>query len=156
MLKFVDVRDSDYEEFHNLLNDYYRDGADANTPQSEIDGFIRYLFDLCHEQKICGCIAREVNPVGFVLWSIDSADGAFSQKPGFGTILEIGVRGDSQGKGIGGLLVEYAQFRMNMDQYYVCAYGPAEAFWAKCGYSFSGETAENGLKIMIKGDHNGR
>jgi len=155
-MEFVDVRNTGYDVFHHLLNEYYRDGEDAQTLQSEIDAFIEYLFGLCQTERISGCIARETSPIGFVLWSIDSVDGAFSQKPGFGTILEIGVSMEARGNGIGKMLVDFAEARMAVDRYYVCAYGPAESFWEKCGYAFFGETAENGLKIMEKGDRCGR
>ena len=90
------------------------------------------------------------------MWNVDSEDGVFSRKPGFGTILEIGVSTEARGRGIGRILSDFAQSQMETDRFYVCAYGPAEKFWEKCGYHFSGELAENGLKIMTKGDLNGR
>ena len=155
-MEFVDVRNSDYGVFHDLMNEYYREGEDAGTPQSEIDGFIRYLFDLCRDGKIEGSIASGDKPKGFVLWNVDAEDGVFSRKPGFGTILEIGVCKDARGKGIGRMLAAFAESQMKVDRYYVCSYGPAEAFWRKCGYTFSGELAENGLKIMVKGEGHGR
>lgn len=150
------VSEAGYGIFHSLLNDYYREGEDADTPQPEIDEFVGYLYDLCLSGQICGCIAWENDPVGFVLWTVDSADGAFSQKPGYGTILEIGVNKAARGMGLGGSLVFHAEEKMETDWYYVCAYGPAEAFWSRYGYIFSGELADNGLKIMVKGDENGR
>ena len=155
-MEFVDVRNAGYEVFHHLLNEYYRDGEDAETAQSEIDSFVEYLFGLCQAGEIFGCIAREVTPIGFVLWNVDSPEGAFCQKPGFGTILEIGVSKKTRGNGIGKMLTDYAESKMAVERYYVCAYGPAESFWEKCGYAFSGEKAENGLKIMVKGDGCGR
>ena len=148
---FADVKGCEYSQFHELLNAYYREGEDAQTPQPEIDGFIRYLHELCTSGKICGAVAYEETPVGFVLWMLDSADGPFSNKPGLGTVLEIGVTERLRGKGFGRSLVKFAESRMEAERYYVCAYGPAEAFWQKCGYAFTGEFAENGLKIMVKG-----
>lgn len=155
-MKLLDVRDSGYVVFHELMNGYYRDGEDSETPQEEIDAFISYLFELCGDGRISGCIAWENVPVGFVLWNVDSEDGVFSRKPGYGTILEIGVCPEARGRGIGRILSDFAQSQMGTDRFYVCAYGPAEKFWEKCGYHFSGELAENGLKIMTKGDLNGR
>ena len=155
-MMFLDIRESAYEVFRSLLTAYYRDGEDVATPQSEIDGFISYLYELCRSGKICGCIALEEAPLGFVLWCEDTPEGVFSRKPGFGTILEIGVCPESRGMGIGRLLSKHAESRMNPDKYYVCAYGPAEVFWEKCGYGFRGEMADNGLKIMEKGDGCGR
>lgn len=155
-MNYIDVRNADYEMFHDLLNEYYRDGEDAQTPQTEIDAFIQHLYELCRDGRIFGCVAYDKDPVGFVLWNVDSDGGAFSQKPGFGTILEIGICQDNRQRGIGQLLVNFAESQMGVDRFYVCAYGPAERFWAKCGYFFAGETAENGLKIMVKGDACGR
>lgn len=75
---------TDYALFHSLLTEYYRDGADADTPQEEIDGVIRYLYDLYTQNAISGCIAWEGEPVGFALWQLDTADSPFSQCPGWG------------------------------------------------------------------------
>lgn len=155
-MEYSTVVDAGYDVFHSLMNEYYRDGEDADTPQSEIDGFVKYLYELCLSGQISGCISFEHDPIGFVLWTVDSEEGVFSQKPGYGTILEIGMVRSKRGMKIGRDLVAYAEARMNTGRYYVCAYGPAEGFWANCGYTFTGELAENGLKIMTKGDKDGR
>jgi GNAT superfamily N-acetyltransferase len=155
-MKLIPVTDVDYVQFHALLSEYYRDGEDANTPQEQLDGFIRYLHDLCMAGSIFGAIAILNEPVGFVLWCIDSEDSPFRNRPGFGTILEIGVCKDKRGFGYGKQMTEFAELSMDVSEYYVCAYGPAERFWQKCGYSDSGHLAENGLKLMVKGDSGGR
>lgn len=155
-MKLIPVCDAEYEVFHKLLNAYYRDGEDEQTPQAQLDAFICHLYDLCVSGGISGCIAMDHGPVGFVLWMIDSKESPFSQKPGYGTILEIGVFPDSRNVGLGRKLAEYAESKMQAQAYYVCAYGPAETFWKKCGYTDSGELAENGLKLMIKGELSGR
>lgn len=139
-----------YLDFYRLLNEYYRDGEDADTPQEQLERFIGYLFERCIAGEIFGCIAVEESPIGFALWNVDSAESPFSNKPGYGTILEIGVSADCRGRGMGVQLVRYAESAMDVSQYYVCAYGPAEQFWKKCGYADSGELAENGLKLMTK------
>lgn len=151
MMEFPDIQSISYDTFHGLLNEYYREGEDAQTPQEDIDAFIQHLYALCRSGKISGAVCMSDMPLGFVLWNIDEEDGAFSQKPGFGTILEIGVREVTRGAGIGRKLVALAESRMNAERFYVCAYGPAQAFWSRCGYVLSGETAENGLPIMVKG-----
>ena len=151
MMEFTDIQSISYDTFHGLLNEYYREGEDTQTPQEDIDAFIQHLYALCRSGKISGAVCMGDMPLGFVLWNIDEEDGAFSQKPGFGTILEIGVREVTRGAGIGRKLVALAESRMNADRFYVCAYGPAQAFWSRCGYVLSGETAENGLPIMVKG-----
>ena len=150
-MEFLDIQKVSYDAFHELLNEYYRDGDDAQTPQAEIDAFIQYLFDFCQSGKISGAVCMEEEPLGFVLWNVDSEDSPFSQKPGFGTILEIGVRKNVRRAGIGRKLVNLAEDLMRADRYYICAYGPAQMFWSRLGYEFSGETAENGLPIMVKG-----
>lgn len=149
-MKILPITQGHYDVFHSLLTDYYRDGEDAQTPQEELDAFIGLLFDLCQENRISGGIAYGQGPVGFVLWGMDGADFPFSNKPGYGTILEIGMIPSMRGTGLGKELAEYAENAMACRQYYVCAYGPAEHFWRKCGYQHLGETARNGLKLLVK------
>ena len=146
-MNYVSIANSQYPLFHNLMDAYYREGEDAETPQEEIDGFIQLLYDHCLQGRIQGCVAWDVEPVGFVLWNVDSPEGVFCQKPGFGTILEIGISKEFRGKGFGCELAEFALSQMSVSQYYVCAYGPAEDFWKKCGFWDSGAIAESGLKI---------
>ena len=142
---------TDYALFHSLLTVYYREGEDVDTPQEQLDGFVGYLYDLLKKKTISGAFAWDEKPVGFVLWALDSEELPFSNKPGCGTILEIGVVSGCRGKGYGKALAEFAESSMEDTAKYVCAYGPAEAFWEKCGYRESGETAQNGLKIFVKG-----
>ena len=149
-MKYVSVKETDYSQFHHLMNDYYREGEDSETPQEEIDGFVQFLYDLCMKEKISGCVAFDHIPVGFVLWNIDTPNGVFSRKPGFGTILEIGINAEYRGNGLGTALAEYALTQMQGVDHYVCAYGPAESFWEKCGFCDSGDVADNGLKIYLR------
>lgn len=149
-MKILSVTQDQYDVFHSLLTSYYRDGEDAQTPKEDLDAFIGLLFELCQKNSISGCIAYEQSAAGFVLWGIDTADFPFSNKPGFGTILEIGVIPSMRGTGLGKQLTEYAENAMACEKYYVCAYGPAEKFWQKCGYREIGEIAKNGLKIFEK------
>lgn len=149
-MKILPITQNQYDVFHSLLTNYYRDGEDAQTPQEELDPFIELLFDLCQKNTISGCIAYEKAAIGFVLWGMDTADFPFSNKPGCGTILEIGVIPSMRGTGLGRQLAEYAENAMACEKYYVCAYGPAEKFWQKCHYRETGEIAENGLKLLVK------
>lgn len=147
---FVPIAEDNWDEFHRLLTDYYRDGEDAQTSQEELDAFIELLFDLCQKSTISGCIAYEKIAIGFALWGMDTVNFPFSNKPGYGTILEIGIIPSMRGTGLGKRLAEYAENAMACEKYYVCAYGPAEKFWRKCNYLDKGEMAENGLKIFEK------
>lgn len=149
-LKTVPVTKEQFPVFHRLLTDYYRDGEDAQTPQEELDGFIEMLFELCTEGAVSGCIAYEKDALGFVIYGLDTKDFPFSNKPGCGTILEIGVVPSARGSGLGRILAKYAEEAMDCEKYYVCAYGPAESFWKKCSYRDTGEIASNGLKIFEK------
>ena len=90
-MKLLPITGERYGDFHRLLTDYYRDGADAETPQETLDEFIEMLFGLCREGTIGGAMAYETAAVGFVLWGMDTEDFPFSNLPGYGTILEIGV-----------------------------------------------------------------
>ena len=155
-MEYVSVTELPYDLFRELLTEYYRDGEDADTPQEQMDEFIRYLHGMCVEGTIHGVVDMGEKPAGFVLWGMDRADWPFSNWPGLGTILEIGLRKEFRGSARGSALVRFAESQMEAKGYYVCAYGPAEAFWKKCGYTDSGKLAENGLKLMIKGDCGGR
>lgn len=146
----VPIAEDNWDEFHRLLTDYYRDGEDAQTPQEELDAFIELLFDLSQKSTISGCIAYEKIAIGFALWGMDTVDFPFSNKLGYGTILEIGIIPSMRGTGLGRRLVEYAENAMACEKYYVCAYGPAEKFWKKCNYWDTGEIGENGLKVFEK------
>lgn len=152
-MKYNSINEENYDVFYKLMDAYYKDGEDAETPQSEIDDFINYLYNLCVANKISGCIFEEDEPLGFVLWNKDIKDGLFSNLPGFGTILEIGVSRSYQKNGLGSKMVKYAEEEMRktgLKSLYVCAYGPAEEFWKKCGYKDDGKIAENRLKIFVK------
>ena len=147
-MKYLPI--TDYETFHSLMEPYYRDGADAETPQEELDSFIRYLYSLVQDGTISGCVAYDREPVGICLWWIDVPELPFSNKPGWGTILEMGLIPAYRGKGAGREMAEYALTRMDVSDFYVCAYGPAEGFWKKCGYEDRGEVASNGLKLLVQ------
>lgn len=152
-VEFMPVSADDDVLFHALLDAYYREGEDAETPPAEIDGFIQYLFDLCLQGQVRGSIAVAHEPVGFVLWNIDKPDSPFSNIPGYGTILEIGVEAKYRKAGIGRMLVSHAEEELRkagVPALYVCAYGPAESFWLGCGYLDAGRIARNGLKILEK------
>lgn len=149
-IQYLPIDLDQYDLLHSLLTAYYRDGEDANTSPEELDAFVSLLVDLCARNIIFGCITYDGDPVGFVLWAVDTADFIFSNKPGLGTILEIGVVAAVRGRGLGKHLSEFAENSMNCGAYYVCAYGPAEKFWTKCGYCYFGETGNNGLKIFEK------
>ena len=107
-MKTVPVTKEQFPVFHRLLTDYYRDGEDAQTPQEELDGFIEMLFELCTEGAVSGCIAYEKDALGFVIYGLDTKDFPFSNKPGCGTILEIGVVPSARGSGLGRMLAKYA------------------------------------------------
>ena len=152
-MEFVKITDNHQTEFYKLLNGYYREGEDADTPQAELDDFISYLFGLCTDGTISGCIAVEDKPLGFVLWNIDTEESPFSNWPGRGTILEIGVAPESRKSGLGSALVAHAESKMHnsgIDTFYVCAYGPAIVFWEKLGYKKTDRFAENDLPIYAK------
>lgn len=153
-MECLEICESDYDAFHELANGYYREGEDANTPQEEIDAFIRFLFDKVVHKEINGCFAKEGDGyLGFAIWAVDAEDFAFSQIPGFGTILEIGILPSHRGSGVGKELVRYIEMHFrsqNIKHCYVSAYGPAQKFWWRCGYAGNGQKANNGLLIMVK------
>lgn len=144
----------DYDVFHELLNRYFREGEDEDTPQDQVDRFIRILFDMVQQEKIsCRLIARDGENIGFVLWAIDTEELDFSEIPGMGTILEIGIEKPYRRSGMGAKIVEFVEEELRhggVSHCYVSAYGPAQEFWSRCGYESSGTNAGNGLPIMIK------
>lgn len=77
----------------------------------------------------------------------------FAEMPGLGTILEIGLIPSCRASGLGKEFVRYIEENMRkkeVRQCYVSAYGPAQKFWAHCGYVENGRKASNGLPIMVK------
>lgn len=153
-MEFIEIRKNDHHIFHELANAYYRDGEDADTPQEELDSFIRFLFDKVIDHEIEGYFAKaEGTYIGFFLWAIDTEDFMFSEIPGYGTILEIGLVQSCRGSGHGKEFVSFIEDRLrakHVKQCYVSAYGPAQGFWSRCGYAENGRTARNGLPIMVK------
>ena len=153
-MEYCAVGPNDYAVFHELANAYYREGEDADTPQEQVDAFIRFLFEKVMAQEISGCLAKDGNTyAGFALWGVDREDFFFSEMPGLGTILEIGLipayRACGHGKALAAFIEKCLQ-SVNIQRCYVSAYGPAQRFWAHCGYADSGKKAGSGLPIMIK------
>ena len=153
-MDYRDITPEDYSRFHPLAEAYYREGEDAATPQEEMDAFIRFLFEKVTDGQIQGCFAvPDGADAGFALYAADTPDFPFSQLPGYGTIVEIGLLPAYRGVGSGKALVSFVECQlaqMGMKQCYVTAYGPAETFWFHCGYRKNGSTGTNGLPIMTK------
>ena len=153
-MKFQELCRADYSVFHELLTAYYRDGEDADTEQAVLDGFIESLFSMVMEQKIQGLfMVQNEEAVGFALWMVDTPDGLFSEIPGYGTFLEIGVSPAYRGNGFGFQAVQHveAQMKQNgIEYFYVSVYPPADGFWTKCGYRKTEKIASNGLMIYQK------
>lgn len=153
-MKLQELSQEDYPVFHELLTAYYRDGEDADTEQAVLDGFIESLFSMVMEQNIQGTfMVHNSEVVGFVLWMIDTPNGIFSEIPGYGTFLEIGVCPAFRGKGFGFQAVKHVETQMKQSgaaHFYVSVYPPAADFWTKCGYVKTEETASNGLTIYKK------
>jgi GNAT superfamily N-acetyltransferase len=153
-LRFEPLSPFHFSEFHRLLTDYYRTAEDADTPEDVIDAFIRRLFDGVLSGELCGCLAFcEMKCAGFALWKKDDGAGDFTEIANYGTILEIGLAPEFQGKGLGKVLVAHVEqelFALKVEGLYVCAYGPAQRFWSACGYCDAQRTAANGLPVFIK------
>ena len=153
-LLYQKVDQQTYELFHRIMTEYYYEGEDQDTPQEILDEFIQMLFSKIEDEVIEGrLVTSSSSIVGFVLWMKDEEEKLFSEKPGYGTILEIGVVKKYRNTGLGKVLVSYAEEQMRAMQVkslYVCAYGPAEVFWEKRGYLKTGEIASNGLPILVK------
>lgn len=151
---FAEIAEADRGAFFRLLEAYYREGEDADTPQEEMEGFIGLLFSMLLSKRIEGCFLRENGEeIGFALWALDDEDFDFSELPGCGAVLEIGVEKPFRKKGLGAMLVKYAEDRLKEKgaaRFYVSAYGPAREFWRRCGYEETGAAASNGLPLMIK------
>jgi len=153
-MDFNMIDSRDYDAFHRLLNQYFREGEDEDTPQEQVDAFIQRLFDMVRQGKInCRLIARDAVNIGFVLWAVDTEQLDFSEIPGMGTILEIGIEKPYRRFGAGTEIVRYVEDQLRqsgISHCYVSAYGPAQKFWKHCGYQSNGTNAGNGLPIMIK------
>ena len=153
-MEYCEICEGDHAVFHELANAYYREGADEKTPQDVIDAFIRFMFDMVVKNEIHGCFAKDGDRyIGFALWTVDTGNFAFSEIPGFGTILEIGIIPPYRASGWGKeftAFIESCLRRQGVRRCYVSAYGPAQAFWEHCGYVKNGRQAQNGLPIMVK------
>lgn len=152
-IAFRQIETEDYDDFHALLDAYYRAGEDRDTPKDVVDAFIRMLFDKVMDGAIYGCFAIADRPVGFALWVIDREGGDFSEIPGYGTILEIGVSDEFHKMGIGSRLTLHCEddlLARGVEWMYVCAYGPAQEFWTRMGYAGVGRIAANGLPILTR------
>ncbi len=153
-MNYIEISKNDYDIFHELATAYYREGEDAETPQEELDAFIQFMFEKVISHEINGCFAKDESIyIGFALWTIDTEDFDFSELPTFGSILEIGLIPIYRSSGRGKEFVSYIENSLRtkeIEQYYVCAYGPAQKFWTSCGYVESGKIASNGLPIMVK------
>lgn len=154
MYEFKQINQENFKLFHDFMNDYYRDGEDSDTAQDKIDGFIKKLFDLIQEKSMFGVLAYSDDIfIGIVIWMKDTIDHDFSVIPGYGTIAEIGIIPSMRKKGLGCVLVEYAEkelLRLDIKGIYVIAYGAALNFWQKRGYIENGQIASNGLTILAK------
>lgn len=153
-MTFTEINVNDFSVFHELMNDYYREGEDEGTEQEVIDSFIKLLFDKVVSREIDGCFIKENDEaLGFALWAVDREGFEFSEMPGYGTVLEIGIVKQYRNCGYGVKLMSHIVERLlekGIRDCYVSAYGPAQAFWSRCGFEDSGRTAGNGLPIMIK------
>lgn len=154
-LLFEKITDTNHAVFRKLMTDYYRDGEDRDTPQEEIDGFVGLLSDRIMSGSINGRLVYPDcdTPAGFVLWMKDSPESDFSEMPGCGTILEIGLIRQCRKRGLGRALVRFAEEQMKdegVNGFYVLAYGPAQEFWTRCGYENTHRLGTNGLPIFVK------
>lgn len=154
MLKFYELSEDNYMQFKDMMLEYYREGEDEDTEQTIIEDFIRKLYSMVEDNKIEGRIIYEdTQLVGFVLWMMDIENSEFSEMPGYGTFLEIGINKENRRKGIGRCVVADIENRMmgqGIDKFYVSAYGPAETFWKKCGYVKTIKKASNELFLYEK------
>ena len=137
-----------------LMIAYYQEGEDADTPIDTIRDFIESLFQMICSGSIAGALLKNDGQYeDFCLWMKDDAQSDFSEIPGYGTILEIGVRPQFRKKGLGREIVRYAEMQMRetgVESFYVSAYGPAETFWESCGYQKTERVAQNGLPVFVK------
>lgn len=154
MVEYMRLKRDDYPVFHELLTDYYRDGEDADTEEAVLDSFIKDLFDMAMDGRIEGCMMRQKGAViGFALYMIDDPDGVFSEIPGYGTFLEIGIRPPFRKNGYGREAVSHIERLMRQagaEHFYVSVYPEADGFWGKCGYVKTEDIASNGLYIYKK------
>lgn len=90
---------------------------------------VRLMFDKVINKEIYGCLVKDQDKyIGFALWAVDSEGFEFSELPGFGTILEIGLIPSYRFGGLGKKLVTYVENNLQKNkiaQCYVSAYGPA-------------------------------
>ena len=151
---FEPITKENHASLEALMIEYYQEGEDADTPIETIQDFIESLYQMIGSGSIDGAMVKHNGQYeGFCLWMKDEPQSDFSEIPGYGTILEIGVRPQFRKKGLGREIVRYAEMQMRetgVESFYVSAYGPAETFWESCGYQKTERVAQNGLPVFVK------
>jgi len=151
---FEPITKENHASLEALMIEYYQEGEDADTPIETIQDFIESLYQMIGSGSIDGAMVKHNGQYeGFCLWMKDDPQSDFSEIPGYGTILEIGVRPQFRKKGLGREIVRYAEMQMRetgVESFYVSAYGPAETFWESCGYQKTERVAQNGLPVFVK------
>ncbi len=151
---FEPITKENHASLEALMIEYYQEGEDADTPIETIQDFIESLYQMIGSGSIDGAMVKHGGQYeGFCLWMKDDPQSDFSEIPGYGTILEIGVRPQFRKKGLGREIVRYAEMQMRetgVESFYVSAYGPAETFWESCGYQKTERVAQNGLPVFVK------
>lgn len=154
-LQVLPLSGDTYADFSRMMKAYYQETIPQELPADVIDGYIQNLYRLVLTNDLRGGIAADGEVLGFALWEVDASGAVYSELPGYGTILELGIQPEYRGRGYGRQLTEYVQGRLLEEDvigFYVCADETSREFWEKCGYrNVGGRTASNGLPMLLRG-----
>ncbi len=137
----------------NLLTAYFPQ-VDAQIPEDILQG---KLMDLICDQQEQGILhIRLVRCddawAGFSIFQIDSPESDWCKRPGWGFVREFYIAPDFRRRGLGKALAEHTEQALRClgaKQLYLTSDGGI-AFWQRCGWQLTPETASNDLFILEK------
>lgn len=150
-LDCLDLTDADaITGMRSLFHQYH---AEIGTPPGfDENKYIESVLRRLRQEPDCRwfLMARDSTgaPAGFCFFKIDK-----DERQGWGYIMEFFVLPGNRRKGLGRLLLQLSLKRMGesgVKQVWLSSAFLAEAFWQACGFDFTGETYENGKKVMTR------
>ena len=146
------IEEKDYTQFEELFISYYEELECEDDPCHLFDEYV--LPDL-EENLFSVAVACEGDELsGFVIYQTDAPDNEWCFKEGDGDIREIYVTPSHRQKGIGKMLLSFAERGLSdggVKGVYVLPTEESEGFFTACGYGDNGDyCAELDNKVFEK------
>lgn len=138
-----------------LLNDDNKEAFFALLEECDVaQERIRELYALTMADKVRARLCRlGAKPIGFITYMRDVEDAPFSQLPGHGTILNVGLTEAMRGQALSDKLIAYAEDDLRLsrvDGLYVTATKELIPFWQKHGYEKTNRLSTDYLPLLVK------